>query len=263
MADGVIGSADDMVVDYYPEMMDVPPERGPKDGRYAFPENIDITFRQLIGNTSGYMKPGEPPGEKFHYQTFGMNILCHAVAAKCNLYKTANPIGSPGIGQFIEKRIRDPIDGSWSHETSNFDLRPGAAVEIFGYQTFLLSTARDMARMGLLWLNFGSWNGLQVVPADWLEEATRVSDMVKLHEPPETRQYGLGFWCNDERGCWPDLPRDSFAAIGAGNQLIWVCPPEDLVVVQSPGSQSGEQPTIATYSEAPRRVLAALAVGVA
>jgi hypothetical protein len=34
---------------------------------------------------------------------------------------------------------------------------------------------------------------------------------------------------------WPDLPRDSFAACGAGGQHIWVCPSLELVVVQSPG----------------------------
>ena len=34
---------------------------------------------------------------------------------------------------------------------------------------------------------------------------------------------------------WPNLPRDSFAASGAGSQHIWVCASLDLVVVQSPG----------------------------
>jgi hypothetical protein len=34
---------------------------------------------------------------------------------------------------------------------------------------------------------------------------------------------------------WPNLPRDSYAASGAGSQLIWVCPSLNLVVVQSPG----------------------------
>jgi len=62
-------------VDYYPEMMDIAEDEGPKPGRYAFEKDWDITFRQLICNTSGYMKPGEEPGKVFHYQTFGMNIL--------------------------------------------------------------------------------------------------------------------------------------------------------------------------------------------
>ena len=58
-------------------MMEVAESDGPKPGRRAFRENKDITFRQLVGNTSGYMTPGEPPGRHFHYQTYGTMIrLC-------------------------------------------------------------------------------------------------------------------------------------------------------------------------------------------
>ena len=61
--DGRIGSADDKLIDYYPEAMDVPEGTGPKDDRYAFDKDRDITLRQLITNTSGYTKPGEEPGK--------------------------------------------------------------------------------------------------------------------------------------------------------------------------------------------------------
>ncbi len=121
-----------------------------------------------------------------------------------------------------------------------------------------MPTARDMARLGLLWLREGRWDGRQVVPAKWLRDATKVSDMFRNNEPPDNWRYGLGFWCNDQGKCWPDLARDSFAAMGAGNQLIWVCPAEDLILVQSPGTQSAEAPEISDFSEAPKRVLAAL-----
>lgn len=75
VAEGMLPSPDAKIIDYYPEMMDIGKEEGPKPGRYAFEKDRDITFRQLICNTSGYMKPGEEPGKVFHYQTFGMNIL--------------------------------------------------------------------------------------------------------------------------------------------------------------------------------------------
>jgi len=94
---------------------------------------------------------------------------------------------------------------------------------------------RDMARMGLLWLNKGNWNGTQIIPEAWMNKATKVSDEILENEPQSRHVYGLGFWCNDQAQVWPDLPRDSFAASGAGNQHIWVCPSLDLVVAQSPG----------------------------
>ena len=65
-----------------------------------------------------------------------------------------------------------------------------------------------------------------------IDKATKVSDEIIVNEPVERHVYGLGFWCNDQSQVWPDLPAGSFAASGAGNQHIWVCPSLDLVVVQ-------------------------------
>lgn len=53
--------------------------------------------------------------------------------------------------------------------------------------------------------------------------------------PKEQWKYGYGFWTNDHFQLWPDLPRDSFAALGAGGQHIWMCPSLNMVVVQGPG----------------------------
>ena len=233
--EGVIKSENDRVADYYPEMLDIAPGEGPKEGRYAFPGNEGITFKQLIGNTSGYMKPGEAPGKVFNYQTFGMNILTHAIASAYSLYKTTEPEQGAGFGTLTEWKIRNVIDGSWSWEYSNFDMHAEAKLGVFGYMTSYQMTLRDMARMGWLWLNKGNWNGTQVIPETWIDKATKVSDEILENEPANRQVYGLGFWCNDQGQVWPELPKDSFAASGAGNQHIWVCPSLDLVVAQSPG----------------------------
>ena len=241
--EGVIGSADDRVVDYYPELMDVAPGQGPKPGRHAFPDNEGITFRHLIGNTSGYMKPGEKSGKVFNYQTFGMNVLTHAVASAYSLYRTGDPERGAGFGTLTEWKVRDPIGGSWTWEYRNFELQPEAKLGVFGYFTGYQMTPHDMARCGLLWMRNGNWNGEQVVPEKWMQEATRVNEDVLANEPEENHRYGMGFWCNDRGQMWPDLPRDSFAASGNGRQHIWVCPSLDLIVVRSPGIYDQEDPS--------------------
>jgi CubicO group peptidase (beta-lactamase class C family) len=240
--EGVIRSADERVVDYYPEMMEVGESEGPKPGRHAFPENEEITFRQLIGNTSGYMKPGEAPGKVFNYQTFGMNILTHAVASAYNLYRTADPERGAGIGKLTEWKVRNPIGGTWSWSYRNFKLQPEAKLGVFGYFTGYDMTPYDMARCGLLWMHAGRWNDKQVVPEEWMKQATQVNADVLANEPVANHRYGLGFWCNDQGQMWPDLPRDSFAASGNGKQHIWVCPSLDLMVVRSPGTYDQEDP---------------------
>ncbi len=233
--EGKIGSPDDLVVDYYPEMMDVPEGRGPKPGRHAKPEDRAITFRHLITNTSGYMKPGETPGAQYHYQTFGMNILCHAIAAAYDLYDSADPDRLPGPGKLVDDKIRDPIGASWTHKYTNFKHPPEALVGIFGNYLQLGADARDMARLGLLWLRWGRWGERQVVPEDYLRQAVKVAPDILANCPEEEWVYGHGFWTNERGLLWPSLPHDSYAASGAGQKHIWVCPGMDMVVVQAPG----------------------------
>ena len=63
-----------------------------------------------------------------------------------------------------------------------------------------------------------AYGPLQVVPREWMEQATRVNDDILANEPEENHRYGLGFWCNDRGALWPNLPRDSFSAAGAGRR---------------------------------------------
>ena len=233
--EGRISSADARVASYYPEAMDVPEGEGPKEGRYVFPKDQAITFRQLISNTSGYMKPGEEPGKVFHYQTYGMNILTHAIAKTYGLYDASDAEGSPGLRVLVDDKLRVPLHAKWGYYAGNFALHEKARINIFGYYDGIKATALDMARLGLLWLRWGRWANRQLVPEAWLREATRVAPGIVASCPEGEWAYGYAFWTNEYGKLWPHLPRDSYAASGAGRQLIWVCPSLDLVVVQSPG----------------------------
>jgi CubicO group peptidase (beta-lactamase class C family) len=239
IAEGRIPSADAIVSEYYPEMLEVPEGRGPKPGRSNKPEDAEITFRHLITNTSGYLKPGERPGECYHYQSWGMNILMHVMGKIYGVYDSSDPEGSAGPGELIREKIRDPIGGSWRWEWGNFDLPPQAGIGIFGYHTRLFMTARDGCRVGWLWRKAGDWDGRQVVPEEWMREATVSASIIRENSAAGDIEgkgrYGHGFWTNDQGKLWAGLPRDSFAAAGAGSQLIWVCPSLDLVIAQSPG----------------------------
>jgi hypothetical protein len=260
-AEGKIPSPDVKAVEYYPEMMDIGEDEGPKPGRYPFEKDREITFRQLICNTSGYMKPGEAPGKVFHYQTFGMNILTNGLATVYGLYDSSDPDRLPGCAKLMEEKVRDPIDGAWSHFYTDFEHPPKAKKHIFGHSLRVSSTARDTARAGHLWLNWGNWNGVQVVPEPYMREATVTNPDIVANEPEENWKYGHGFWVNDHGKQWPDAPRDSFAAAGAGAKLIWVCPSLGLVVTQNPGlwdQFKDEEKRVGGQNEALARVLDAM-----
>ena len=80
---------------------------------------------------------------------------------------------------------------------------------------------RDMLKLGQVFLANGSWEGKQVVPADWIGEATT------QQVPAEVLGDGYGYqwWTGTVDG------DEAFRAMGYGGQLIEVVPDRHLVVV--------------------------------
>jgi CubicO group peptidase (beta-lactamase class C family) len=258
--EGVIPSPDAKVIDSYPEMMDIGEDEGPKPGRYPFEKDRNVTFRQCICNTSGYMKPDEEPGKIFHYQTFGMNLVTNGLATAYGLYDSSDPDRLPGFSKLVEEKIRDRIGGTWTHGYTDFDHAPQAKKNIFGHSARIVASALDTARMGVLWLNGGNWDGTQVIPGDYLKEAVVTNPDILKNEPEENWKYGHGFWVNDHGKQWPDLPRDSYAASGAGAKHVWVCPSLALVISMNPGAYNGmaEGTKVTHLNDAHARILDAL-----
>lgn len=82
---------------------------------------------------------------------------------------------------------------------------------------------RDMAKLGYLWLQHGRWEDRQLVPADWMEAATR------QHAEHMGEGYGYGMWV------YPRREPPIFEANGRGGQRISVVPAKNLVVVMTGG----------------------------
>ena len=243
VAEGKLPSADAEVWDYWSEYMDVPEGEGPKDNRHAFPKDRHITFRQLISNTSGYMKPREEPGTIFHYQSYGMCILSHALAHLYGYYDASDPEGSVGFQQLLQENLAEPLGVAWEYSTGTLDLHPGARQNIFSYGTRIFTTALDLARTGWLWCNYGRWRDEQLVPEAWMRESTQVAPHIVQHCDEGDWLYGNGFWSNSEGKLWPDLPRDGFHSWGAGGHYVVAFPSQELVIVQNPdpfGVRGGE-----------------------
>lgn len=243
VAEGKLPSVDAAIYDYWPEYMDVPEGTGPKDGRYAFPKDRQITFRQLISNTSGYMKPGEEPGTVFHYQSWGMNILSHAVAYLYGYYDAKDPEKSDGCMRLMREKLAEPLGAAWAFSSGTMELHPSARQHIFGYGTRISTSALDLARAGWLWCNYGRWGDAQLVPEAWMRDSTQVAPHIKTHCAENDWLYGNGFWSNSEGMIWPKLPLNGFHSWGAGGHYTAVFPGEELVIVQNPdplGVRGGE-----------------------
>lgn len=101
-------------------------------------------------------------------------------------------------------------------------------------------SARDMARIGLLMLRRGNWNGMQLVPADWVDEITTLVTPQEDIEPVVAGPafanrwgYGMLWWVWDApnlRGAVTGPYQGAYSAMGAYGQYITVLPVLDLVI---------------------------------
>jgi CubicO group peptidase (beta-lactamase class C family) len=122
------------------------------------------------------------------------------------------------------------------------------------YGNFLMSgydygTARNWARLGMLYLQDGMWRGERILPEGW---AKFVSTPAPAWKQPV---YGGLFWVNGD-GAW-NIPKTAYYANGAGGQRTFIIPTHDLVVVRMGhhrGDRAGMKALNAALAELMRAV---------
>jgi CubicO group peptidase (beta-lactamase class C family) len=238
VARGLIRSIDDPVRDYA------------RDDGFASPHNRTITWRQLLQQTSewqgtlwgkpdtidhnrdvgkselGASQKGQgralrPPGTMWEYNDVRVNRLSLSLL---------QVFGEP-LADVVRREVMDPIGASrewqWQpYANSWIELDGKRLPSVPGGSHWgggLWMGTRDHARFGLLMLRNGQWAGREVVPASWVAEVRSPSSL--------NPQYGLLWWLNSGRAQFPGTPESSFAARGAGSNVVWIDPEHDLVVV--------------------------------
>jgi CubicO group peptidase (beta-lactamase class C family) len=175
------------------------------------------------------------PGAEFHYSDYGAHllspILVHATGQSVLAYARSRLFGPLGIvttpaftGSYGVAHLAayQKAAFAWPVDPQGFSL---------GYSWIKLRP-RDMAAFGQLFLQAGQWNGRQVVPADWVRQATtaqageRFSTFVPFGSfAPEN--YGYLWWVTKADGA------PAYFALGYGGQLVEVVPQRRMVIVVS------------------------------
>ena len=229
---GLIRALDDKVRDYMPTE------------HFESEHNRKITWDHLLRQTSDWEgtlwgKPdwadrpqGEPatwttrtrnePGTVYKYNDVRVNLL--ALAA---LHVWRRP-----LPQVLRELVMDPIGASSTWRWHGYD---NSWVNVDGVMVQSVSggghwgggmwiSARDQARFGLLTLRGGRWKDRQVVSEQWIA-------LARTPTPAEPTYGFMNFFLNTGRKLLPSAPESAYFHLGAGTNVVYCDPENDLVIV--------------------------------
>jgi len=224
LSQGLLESLNKPVTDYIPELA-------------AEPRYREITLEQLLRMTSGIdFNEESVAGAKLYYST-DLRGQMYAYDVKWQpgshyLYGSVNiqllwdvlhrRLGGETVAHYFEREIWQPLGAergaSWS-----LDSEANGVEKFFGGFN---ATARDHARLGLLFLHGGSFNGREILPRSWVDRALTPDPIAGwVHTTDGWVRRGAYQWflTRDGRG---------FFAKGYNGQYVFVVPAHHAVFVR-------------------------------
>jgi CubicO group peptidase (beta-lactamase class C family) len=232
IAEGAIGSLDDPITGYLPELAQ-------RDRRFE-----EITIRHLLMMSSGldyqesgsFLFNGDDPLTTYHPDQRRLALTNTRIVASPGSSFRYNKYHPQLLGMILERttgmsvsdwtqsRLWDPLgmefDGAWTldSEAAGFEKMEAG----------LNARAIDFAKLGRLFLHDGTWDGIPIVSAEWVATATGVDPADRASNAPIGRFYALMWWGIQRASGPPD-----FYAAGDHGQYIYVSPQERVVIVRT------------------------------
>lgn len=174
-------------------------------GKFSFTDTAKPLVQQFLA-----LPVKHRPGTHFLYNT-PATYLCSAIVQK---------VTGQGLIDYLTPRLFEPlgIEGPvW--ETDH----QGIALGGYGLNV----RTEDIAKFGQLYLQRGEWNGRRLLPADWIEAATRKQTSNGSDPESDWNQgYGFQFWrCR----------HNAYRGDGAFGQYCVVMPEHDVVIAITSG----------------------------
>jgi len=169
------------------------------------------------GNAAAFAasKPlARPPGTHFSYSSGSTNIIARILRETF--------ADERAYLRFPHDRLFGPLG------MRSAVLEPDASGTFIGC-SFLYASARDWARLGLLFLRDGVWQGKRLLPEGWVNYSLEPT----LQSPED--DYGAQVWLKlpESPGLGePPMPEDAYYMLGYHEQVVAIIPSRDLVVVR-------------------------------
>ena len=248
---GLIGGVDDLVRPYVAPIVleSGDGEPGDEAGRrpkrlFESENNRKITWDHLLRQTSDWegtlwgkpewadrpdddrstwaTRPRHEPGTVYEYNDTRVNLLSLA----------AMSVWRRPLPEVLREYVMDPIGASptwrWHGYDNSWITLDGQRMQAVSggahWGGGMLISAFDQARFGLLTMHKGKWDGTQLISEEWIEMATTPGAV--------NDSYGfMNFSLNTDRRRYPNAPEYTWTHTGAGSNLIYVDPQNELVIV--------------------------------
>jgi len=150
---------------------------------------------------------------------------CYNGGATEALAKIIRRVSGMDIYQYAKTFLLEPMGIVYSEWTKIWNGLPSAAGG-------LRLTSRDLLKFGILYQNDGLWNGIQLVPKEWVAQS--FSSKIKRQGLWKNGDYGYQFWIFNERIRGESL--HITAAMGTGDQCIFFDKKNNLIMVSTAGN---------------------------
>lgn len=159
------------------------------------------------------------PGSKFRYANNDTLLAVLAVQAshKDRKFKLGNYM--PEVHDFDPYRLFQKVGMTRTYVETDWQDHYILSSQVW-------TTARDLGRLAMLYLNNGMWEGERLLPENWREYVSTPSG-----PQPQGRNVGYGaqFWLfNQSEG----IPKDTFAGFGNRGQFLVIIPSMQLAIVR-------------------------------
>ena len=228
--EGLIGSIDQLAIEYVPELAGSGYEQVTIKNLLQMSSGIRFNedygdFNSDINRMGRYFALGMPmaefaasltnekvPGTYNHYVSIDTQVLGMILVSATGMT----------ITEYSKVKIWNPIgaqdDAHWIIDNAGMEFALG------GYN----ATLRDYAKLCILYLDSGRWNGQQVIPEEWVLASTRPLDphvQERIENGVRKDGYGYQWWI-------PFGSDDEFMAQGVYDQFIYIDPDKDAVIVK-------------------------------
>jgi CubicO group peptidase (beta-lactamase class C family) len=162
----------------------------------------------------------EEPGKNFTYSSADTELLANVFQKETG----------QDIDAYAEKYLFAPLDIKhfWKRDyVGTVDTEGG-----------LYLSDEDLAKLGFLYLNNGSWGGKQIVSEDWVKQSVAPQVSMPYTVDAGRLHYGFSWWL------YPVSGEDSWLAVGFGGQELMVFPQYNLIVVFTGWDKNGADITL-------------------